>query len=106
MVAVGMSATAGMLRLSAIWQSGSIPITAPDKASRRLFETRSSRKSGTKLTVSIKESRDRLRRLDRHLSGLCQACAAVDLGQVCASRHAAQADGESSFRLGALRPQS
>jgi hypothetical protein len=82
------------------------PDYGPGQGIEKIVETRSSRKSGTKLTVSIKESRDRLRRLDRHLSGLRQACAAVDLGQVCASRHAAQADGESSFRLGALRPQS
>src|SRR6266478_5070875 len=47
-------------------------ITPPDKASRRLSEARSSRKSGTRLTVSMKESRrpasgasDHLRRLDR-----------------------------------------
>ncbi len=62
----------GMLRSSAIWQSGSTLITRPDKASRRLFETRSSRKSGTRLTASIKDSRppaprrrDHLRRPDR-----------------------------------------
>src|SRR6266480_1250580 len=77
MVAVRMSVTSGMLRSSAIWQSGSTLITPPDKASRRLFETRSSRKSGTRLSVSIKESRppasrrrDHLRRLDRQ-SGCC-----------------------------------
>src|SRR5258707_15830264 len=72
MVAVRMSVTSGMLRSSAIWQSGSTLITPPDKASRRLFETRSSRKSGTRLTASIGESRppasrrrDHLRRPDR-----------------------------------------
>jgi hypothetical protein len=71
----------GMLRSSAIWQSGSTLITPPDKASRRLFETRSSRKSGTRLSVSIKESRppasrrrDHLRRLDRQ-SGCCARAA-------------------------------
>src|SRR6516165_10695649 len=68
---VRMSVTSGMPRSSAIWQSGSILITPPDRASRRLFETRSSRKSGTRLTASIKESRpaarqrDQLRRPDR-----------------------------------------
>jgi hypothetical protein len=72
MVAVRMSATSGMLRSSVIWQSGSTLITPPDKASRRLFETRYSRKSGTRLTASIKESQplasrqgDHLRRPDR-----------------------------------------
>src|SRR5258707_15871000 len=72
MVAVRMSVTSGMLRSSAIWQSGSTLITPPDKASRRLFGTRSSRKSGMRLTASIGESRppasrrrDHLRRPDR-----------------------------------------
>jgi hypothetical protein len=48
------------------------PDCAPDKASRRLSETRSSSKSGARLTASIKESRppaprrgNHLRRLDR-----------------------------------------
>jgi hypothetical protein len=75
MVAVRMSVTSGILRSSAIWQSGSTLITPPDKASRRLFETRSSRKSGARLTASIKGSRppasrrcDRLRRPDRAVS--------------------------------------
>src|SRR5262245_50612051 len=52
-----MSVTSGMLRSSAIWQSGSILIMPLDKASRRLSETRSSRKSGTRLSASMKESR-------------------------------------------------
>jgi hypothetical protein len=66
------SATSGMLRSSAIWQNGSTLITPPDKASRKLFETSSSGKSGTRLIASIKESRPpaprrrhHLRRLDR-----------------------------------------
>jgi hypothetical protein len=61
-----------MLRSSAIWQSSSTLIAPPDKASRRLSETRSSSKSGARLTASIKESRppaprrgNHLRRLDR-----------------------------------------
>src|SRR5215471_4382905 len=61
-----------MPRSSVIWQSGSTLITPPDRASRRLFETRSSKKSGTRLIASIKESRppaarrrDQLRRPDR-----------------------------------------
>jgi hypothetical protein len=69
---VRMLVTSGMPRSSAIWQSGSTLITPPERASRRLFETRSSRKSGTRLTASIKESRqpvarrrDQLRRPDR-----------------------------------------
>src|SRR5439155_9458507 len=57
MVAVRMSVTLGMLRSSAIWQSGSTLIMPLDKASRRLFETRSSRKSGTRLNASIEEFR-------------------------------------------------
>src|SRR6266516_6334166 len=72
MLTVRTSATSGMLRSSAIWQSGSTLITPPDKASRKLFETSSSRKSGTRLIASIKESRlpaprrrDHLRQLDR-----------------------------------------
>src|SRR5260221_715380 len=75
MVAVRMSVTSGMLRSSAFWQSSSTLITPPDKASRRLFETRSSRKSGTRLSASIKElrppasrRRDQLRRPDRAIS--------------------------------------
>src|SRR3989442_9270520 len=47
MIAVKISVTSGTLRSSAIWQSGSTLITPPGKASRRSFETRSSRKSGT-----------------------------------------------------------
>src|SRR5499433_898391 len=72
MVAVRMSVTSDMLRSSAIWQSGSTLISPQEKASRRSFETRFSRKSGTRLTASIKQSRlpaarrrDQLRRLDR-----------------------------------------
>ena len=57
LIAARMSVTSGMLRSSAIWQSGSILITPVDKASRRLSETRSSRKSGTRLSASIKEFR-------------------------------------------------
>src|SRR5208337_4343310 len=75
MVAVRMSVTSGMLRSSAFWQSSSTLITPPDKASRRLFETRSSRKSGTRLTASINEARppasrrrDHPRRPDRAIS--------------------------------------
>src|SRR5260370_19527098 len=74
MMAVRRSLTSGMLRSSAIWQSGFTLITPPEKASRRLFETRFSRKSGSRLTASIKESRppvsrprDHLRRLERQI---------------------------------------
>jgi len=67
MVAVRMSVTSGMLRSSAIWQSGSTLITPQDKASRRFLETRSSRKSGTRLTASIKESRPPASRQRDHL---------------------------------------
>ena len=56
---------------SAIWQSGSTLITPLGKASKRLSETRFSRKSGTRLSASIKGSRlpasrpcDHLRRPD------------------------------------------
>src|SRR5215831_1385530 len=70
--ALRMSVTSGMPRSSVIWQSGSTLIAPPDRASRRLFETRSSKKSGTRLIASIKESRppaarrrDQLRRPDR-----------------------------------------
>ena len=45
------------------------PDHAPDKASRRLFETRSSRKSGTRLTASTKESRPPASRRRDHLRG-------------------------------------
>ena len=62
---VRMSVTSGMPRSSAIWQSGSILITPPDRVSRRLFETRSSKKSGTRLIASIKESRPAARRRDQ-----------------------------------------
>jgi hypothetical protein len=58
----------------AIWQSSFSLIAPPDKASRRLFETTSSRKSGTRLAASIKGSPQRdhlrepdpLRALERH----------------------------------------
>src|SRR5262249_22013646 len=72
MVVVRMSATSGMVRSSAIWQNGSTLITPPDKASKRLFETSSSKKSGARLSASITASRppaprrgEHLRRLDR-----------------------------------------
>src|SRR5262249_16371543 len=68
MVAVRMSVTSGMLRSSAIWQSGSTLISPQEKASRRSFETRSSRKSGTRLTASIKESRPPASRRRDHLA--------------------------------------
>src|SRR5262249_16176684 len=67
--------TSGTLRSSAIWQSGSTLITPPEKGSRRSFEMRSSRKSGTRLTASTKESRapasrrrDHFREPDRQAS--------------------------------------
>src|SRR5262249_16714638 len=47
----------GYAALKRILQSGSTPIPPPDKASRRLFETTFSKKSGTKLTASIEASR-------------------------------------------------
>src|SRR5262249_39524745 len=56
-----------MFRSSAIWQNGSTLITHPDKASKRRFETRSSRKSGARLSGSIKESRSPALRRDDHL---------------------------------------
>src|SRR5262249_13807572 len=59
--------TSGMLRSSAIWQSGSTLISPQEKASRRSFETRFSRKSGTRLTASIKESRPPASRQGDHL---------------------------------------
>src|SRR5215472_6109559 len=78
---VRMSVTSGMRRSSAIWQSGSTPITPPDRASRSLFETRSSKKSGTRLIASIKESRppaarrrDQLRRPDRAICRSARPC--------------------------------
>ena len=67
LIAARMSVTSGMLRSSAIWQSGSILITPLDKASRRLSETRSSRKSGTRLSASIKEFRPPASRREDHL---------------------------------------
>src|SRR5437660_121071 len=67
MVALTKSVTSGMLRSSAIWQSGSTLITPLDKASRRLFETRFSRKSGTRLSDSIKEFRASASRRRNHL---------------------------------------
>src|SRR5262245_28049040 len=70
MVPLKTQPNSDILRLSAIWQSGFIPITRPEKASRRLFETRSSRKSGTRLIVSIRGARrrDHLQRPDRQAS--------------------------------------
>src|SRR5262245_3471210 len=59
MVAVRMSPNSDMVRSSAIWRSGSTRIAPRDAASRRLFETTSSRKSGTRLAASIKDSRQR-----------------------------------------------
>src|SRR6266436_7732116 len=54
-----------MLRSSAFWRSASTPITPPDKASRRSFATRSSRKSGARSSASITQARARaLRRRD------------------------------------------
>src|SRR5215475_7392142 len=67
MVAVRMSVTSDMLRSSAIWQSVSTLISPQEKASRRSFETRFSRKSGTRLTASIKESRPPASRQRDHL---------------------------------------
>ena len=67
LIAARMSVTSGMLRSSAIWQWGSILITPLDKASRRLSETRSSRKSGTRLSASIKEFRPPASRRGDHL---------------------------------------
>src|SRR5262249_59685978 len=52
MVIVRMSVTSSMFRSSAIWQNGSTLITHPDKASKRLFETRSSRNPGARLSGS------------------------------------------------------
>src|SRR5262245_12906949 len=76
-----MSVTSGMPRSSVIWQSGSTLIAPPDRASRRLFETRSSKKSGTRLIASIKESRppaarrrDQLRRPDRAILRSARPC--------------------------------
>src|SRR5262245_45488330 len=76
-----MSVTSGMPRSSVIWQSGSTLIAPPDRASRRLFETRSSKKSGTRLIASIKESRppaarrrDQLRRPDRAIRRSARPC--------------------------------
>src|SRR5262245_13449631 len=84
MVPLRTLVTSDILRSSAIWQSGSTRITAPDKELRRLSETSSSRKSGTRLSASIKEFRplasrlrDHLRRRDRAISLL----AASRLGQ-------------------------
>ena len=57
-------------------QSSSTLITPPDKASRRLFETRSSRKSGMKLAASIKDSRPPISRRRGHLRRLDQVSAA------------------------------
>src|SRR5262245_43212102 len=66
MVAVRMPPNSDMLRSGAIWQSSSTLIAPPDEASRKLFETTSSRKSGTRLAASIKDSpqRDHLRQPD------------------------------------------
>src|SRR6516164_80952 len=61
------SVTSDMLRSSAIWQSVSTLISPQEKASRRSFETRFSRKSGTRLTASIKESRPPASRQRDHL---------------------------------------
>src|SRR5262249_1125143 len=80
-VALRMSVTSGMPRSSVIWQSGSTLIAPPDRASRRLFETRSSKKSGTRLIASIKESRppaarrrDQLRPPDRAIRRSARPC--------------------------------
>src|SRR5262245_55980373 len=68
-----MSATSGMVRSSAIWQNGSTLITPPDKASKRLFETRSSKKSGARLSSSITASRPPAPRWGEHLRRLDSA---------------------------------
>src|SRR5262249_51248351 len=92
-----MSVTSGMPRSSVIWQSGSTLITPPDRASRRLFETRSSKKSGTRLIASIKESRppaarrrDQLRRPDRAIRRFARPCndAHVARAEILLEHHA------------------
>jgi len=82
-----------ILRSSAIWQSGSTRITALDKELRRWSETRSSRKSGTRLSASIKEfrplawrRRDHLRRPDHAILLLAAAFRPANGGRR-ASRH-------------------
>src|SRR6266699_5283125 len=89
MVVVRMSATSGMLRSSAIWQNGSTLITPPDKASKRLFETRFSRKSGARLSASIRASRPPAPRRGDHLRRLADRAKEVDLQT---SDHAAPGD--------------
>jgi len=99
-----MSVTLGMLRSSAIWQSGSTRITPPEKASRRLFETRSSRKSGTRLNASIEEFRPPLRDgavLYSGLSGRFPLLAALN----CISRNSI-CERSGFFVSVAVRPRS
>src|SRR5262249_37756053 len=51
---------------SAIWQSNSILITPPEGASRRLFEMKSLRKFGARLSASIADFRPPVSRRNNH----------------------------------------